>query len=1603
MADVRRNIKKNGIEVSFPSKPEPEVLVWLKANKFRWGRTARVWWHMFDEDVWQTVNEYFGKTVSIVIDENAPLLNPRIERDYSKGIDPKKLETKDIPGDMTKPFTFDPDPELQNIESETEVQELEQITAKEIFEKIKPIPTEKTLNELATEESAELRNVEEMSKKIISKNRHIPWSEIPAWVKYATPVKKISFEREVADKNLLRIVTPYGGDDPLRPAFFGVNFEKGHIVTTDAHLLLHLAQDGPDVGLYCITADCLKQLGKKPGSLVEDKFPEWQAIIPWDNCPIKANVNVLKLKTYCEIIMKAKQCSDVVNTIFLRFSNDFEMTFNASYVTTICTTLLQLGHTEATIHASVAGRPIIFTTKGLSVSKKDMLKSDWMLLMPLMDERDEDILSYFFRYNINTNQVLDSFGALSDIDTSKTKDDAESLLPVSPEMLSNIEKLTKKSSIAIIQGTVLVEKGILKATNLDFGIEINGVNLADGFYRVGSKTLLPYELSELIINVNGGYIYKEPEKDEFPTLYDYRIKWEHIFTFSHGEKKKLIATKPHISDDDIRPVMESIHLYKKNDRLYITATNGQSLFISQVSPIEDNTPEGFHNLGLSDNSKILCDFLSVIPDAGSIINISADGNKPKEYAKNVKIEIGAITFYLWTPQSRCPEIIDVIPTKNYTKRLIFEKKAFKDLYTKFKKGKYGIMGDKFVFQYGDDTKELDPISAENIDKGFMEGVYIAINLPAGLSSRVEPIHEFSDGNIVVWDNPESMIKHIETEYSDKKIDAGIPLPDKSKKKIEAEIKTIESDIPSTMKETTMYYKIKTKTLSQYLSFLVELKKHIISGKVFSAGIGDEYLIITGLYDKDAAMHPSISVTDFDDIITDSKDLQSYKRLSSVPVPEKSWKGEWKTIDERIAKIEYVLKDDDITIESDQVAQEVAQEIAEEPVYYTKENAPANIQNRFGVAKEGYEDKRAGVPKRFIEDLDNGLKLYSVDGKYVRDNLYSDFSQGGNDMAFPEFVPIGECWYEEAMEEEKEHIIKHEKDERVLMAGGKLYEDAHEEVKEEEDSERGENTETMDKKVYTLPELWDIYSFKNGYNLSELDLDNIASGTHTKYASIGKLRGTYPNYEREPKHKGIIIDSDYKWFVEVSAGKYKETANPYKTGIEPEVKIISEEIITPTQTEEEVAQIPEEQWKEPVIAPKPVMSGIDTINSIDTDNYNYWFERYSAWGKSEVEEVWDKYYKEHAEDADYLNSSNNRFKALVSVAKKKGIISLILGKKEKPVSETFESFKADYLANFNALMKYSPNEVGSEIYSEKMAIMSDRHPDWVERIEEESVTKSPEIVPAPVISVTITDYNSEFRINKAIEKLLDSKWNEGPDKYSEEQLAFIKGYTGYGGLDDEAIKAGEKIDVKALFEYYTPEKVIEKMWGLAYKYGYKDGPVCEPSCGVGSFFDRRFVANTIEKHGYEINKYSAKIAKLLYPEAIINDGAEIKHFEQLFIVKNYTVRSKVTPKYSLVIGNPPYGSVGGQYMGMGESTYTHAKNYIEYFILRGLDLLIPGGLLIYIIGAETAAGGKPFLDQGMTKTKEMIMERGKLIDAYRLPSGVFSRTDVTSDIVCFKKR
>lgn len=258
--------------------------------------------------------------------------------------------------------------------------------------------------------------------------------------------------------------------------------------------------------------------------------------------------------------------------------------------------------------------------------------------------------------------------------------------------------------------------------------------------------------------------------------------------------------------------------------------------------------------------------------------------------------------------------------------------------------------------------------------------------------------------------------------------------------------------------------------------------------------------------------------------------------------------------------------------------------------------------------------------------------------------------------------------------------------------------------------------------------------------------------------------------------------------------------------------------------------------------------------------------------------------------------------------------------------------------------------------------------------------------------------SDYQKNKFIEKMIDEKGVD-PNSYTFEEKQYLRQYSGYGGIDVEEFSSVEEAK-KAMTEFYTPDTIIRKMWALAYKYGFKDGQsVLEPSVGTGEFL--KYVPVQSMATGYEINKYSYSICKILYPQF----DFYLQPFENVFIKNRDTIKNKLSDvkKFDLVIGNPPYGEVSGLGMGMGEKQYTNAKNWIEYFILRGLDLTLPNGLLIYIIGTEVANGGIPFLQQGTSKIKEAIAQKADLLDAYRLPNGVFDRTDVLSDILVFKRK
>jgi len=260
------------------------------------------------------------------------------------------------------------------------------------------------------------------------------------------------------------------------------------------------------------------------------------------------------------------------------------------------------------------------------------------------------------------------------------------------------------------------------------------------------------------------------------------------------------------------------------------------------------------------------------------------------------------------------------------------------------------------------------------------------------------------------------------------------------------------------------------------------------------------------------------------------------------------------------------------------------------------------------------------------------------------------------------------------------------------------------------------------------------------------------------------------------------------------------------------------------------------------------------------------------------------------------------------------------------------------------------------------------------------------------------FKNDFEKNLAIRELIDQKGSD-TNNYSVEEKEFISTYSGMGGLEKFGA-TGKGL----LYEYYTPKDLIEKMWGLVYKHR-KDieiKRVLEPSCGSGNFIS--LAPDNVELTGFDIDKYAISICNILFPQ----DRFDFQHksFETIFFGQNNkSIRDKTKhlEQFDLVIGNPPYGTYSGRYAGMGEKKYTHATDFIDYFILRGLDVLKPNGLLVFVIGAMTSIGGKPFLDKKPNKIRQMIMEKADLVDAYRLGIGIFPTTQVDSDIIVLRKK
>jgi len=232
------------------------------------------------------------------------------------------------------------------------------------------------------------------------------------------------------------------------------------------------------------------------------------------------------------------------------------------------------------------------------------------------------------------------------------------------------------------------------------------------------------------------------------------------------------------------------------------------------------------------------------------------------------------------------------------------------------------------------------------------------------------------------------------------------------------------------------------------------------------------------------------------------------------------------------------------------------------------------------------------------------------------------------------------------------------------------------------------------------------------------------------------------------------------------------------------------------------------------------------------------------------------------------------------------------------------------------------------------------------------------------------------INEEVERILSTKTL---DDLTDTDLELIRQYTGWGGLG----KSSKDVDVAAqleeghrgvLWQHFTSYQVADSIWGKLEALGIKRErraiQVLEPAVGSGNFLGLKPKGLRANFVGLDVEDTPAKVAKALYPQSDIR----IMPFQQL---------EGMEGKFDLVIGNPPFASSWKGQKLPGGKPYADVQALHDMFVVKGIDQLKPGGVLAYVISTG-------FMDKMTSDVRQRIAGKARLVSAYRLPSGTFSK-------------
>ena len=191
------------------------------------------------------------------------------------------------------------------------------------------------------------------------------------------------------------------------------------------------------------------------------------------------------------------------------------------------------------------------------------------------------------------------------------------------------------------------------------------------------------------------------------------------------------------------------------------------------------------------------------------------------------------------------------------------------------------------------------------------------------------------------------------------------------------------------------------------------------------------------------------------------------------------------------------------------------------------------------------------------------------------------------------------------------------------------------------------------------------------------------------------------------------------------------------------------------------------------------------------------------------------------------------------------------------------------------------------------------------------------------------------------------------------------YTELKQLLDEAEYAAARNSTITAF--YTEQAVIRQIHDTLRRFGLADGVgrrLLEPSMGTGNFFSALPPEwDGAELHGVELDSLTGRISRQLYPQATIHlQGFETVNWRDL--------------RFDAMFSNIPFHNIR-----IHDRRYTSSYYIHDYFFIRSLDLLKPGGILAYIVSKGT-------MDKQDSTVRQILAQQAELIGMVRLPNTTF---------------